>query len=218
MQVLQTPLAKRSEAVAELIQEMDPNNQILQVLSTSRFLNNELVPWVHPEPVLRHVSKKGKHGHLRCSVCEKDYGWSSRERCVLHILSKTHHANCKKKLAAKDTAASQNLLEEASAKAVSGDKICNLIKDYASQYCVAKSLPFTAAAMALDCVCAAFSTVVKGSISEAAITALDKKGHKHEVCNTNYANCTMYPAQTMRKLQYVSGTNHAQPAICFHFR
>ena len=132
--------------------------------------------------VLQHISEKGKQGQLRCTVCDKDFAISSRERCILHVLSKSHQDKCKQKLRAKDTAASQNLLQQASASVISGDKLCNLIKDYASQYCVAKSLPFTAATMALDCVCAAFSTVVKGEISEAAINALDKKGHKFEVC------------------------------------
>ena len=184
IQVLQIPLVKRKEAVAELIQDMDPSQNVQKVLHTQRFVNNELVAWAKREPVLQNTSGKAKRGQLRCTVCEKDFPFSSRERCLLHVLSKNHQNNCKQKLRVKDTAASRNLLESASASAVSGEKLCNLIKDYASQYCVAKSLPFTAAAMALDCICAALSTVVDGSISEASIIALDKKGHKREVINS----------------------------------
>ena len=142
MQVLKTPLVKRKEAVAELITEMNPSKTIEKMLQTERFLNNELVVWVNAEAVLQHISEKGKQGQLRCTVCDKDFAISSRERCILHVLSKSHQDKCKQKLRAKDTAASQNLLQQASASVVSGDKLCNLIKDYVSQYCVAKSLPF----------------------------------------------------------------------------
>ena len=69
-----------------------------------------------------------------------------------------------------------------------------MIKDYASQYCVAKSLPFTAASMAMECVCAAVSTIVTGGISMQAISALEKAGHKHEVNRSQLCMhaCTNY--------------------------
>jgi len=78
-------------------------------------------------------------------------------------------------------------MQDSTTTAQHGEEVVNLIKDYASQYCVAKSLPFSAASMALDCVCAAVSTIVPGGdISKDAIAALEKGGHKHEVSRSQF--------------------------------
>ena len=56
------------------------------------------------------------------------------------------------------------------------------MKDYAAQYCAAKSLPFTAAEMTLDCVSVAFSTLVRSGVNQKWINALEAKGFKDAVC------------------------------------
>ena len=63
-----------------------------------------------------------------------------------------------------------------------GAKVIDMVKNYATQYCTSKSLPFSAAVMALDCVSAAVSSVIGDSISQQAIDVLVKNGHKKEVC------------------------------------
>ena len=60
-----------------------------------------------------------------------------------------------------------------------------------SSYCASKSLPFSAAVMALDCVSVAIATIVKAPISHTVIADLQSNGHKTE-------------ARTMRQLQYMS--------------
>lgn len=177
-QVLQTPLPKRKEALNQLIESMNPTQLILKLLQTERFLNNNLVAWESSEPVMQHVPSTGL---IRCTVCCKDYSFTSQERCLIHLFSQKHHNHCKKKLQATVTTSSQNLMKESSANVVRGDEIISLIKNYASQYCVAKSLPFTAASMALDCACVALSTIATGGISPQSIAVLEKSGHKHEV-------------------------------------
>lgn len=57
-----------------------------------------------------------------------------------------------------------------------------MVKNYATQYCASKSLPFSAAVMALDCVSAAFASVVGDNISANSISDLITSGHKKEVC------------------------------------
>ena len=65
------------------------------------------------------------------------------------------------------------------------------MKNYASQYAAAKSLPFTSAQMALDCVSASFSTAF-GNVppNPKAIAELMQRGHKAE-------------ADALRKIMYV---------------
>lgn len=60
-----------------------------------------------------------------------------------------------------------------------------MVKDYASQYCAAKSLPFTAGEMALDCVSVAFASAIPTAISSKAIANLAANGYKEEVCFAN---------------------------------
>ena len=64
-----------------------------------------------------------------------------------------------------------------------GAQVIDMVKNYAAQYCTSKSLPFTAAVMALDCVSAAFASVVGATISDNAIGDLYANGHKDEVSN-----------------------------------
>ena len=72
-----------------------------------------------------------------------------------------------------------------------GGKIVKAIQDYASQYCAAKSLPFTTAVMAMDCVCATLTTITcNNSISQTSINDLQVNGHKVE-------------AASLKKLKYV---------------
>ena len=58
------------------------------------------------------------------------------------------------------------------------------------QYCAAKSLPFTAATMTLNCVSAALSTLIPKEFSSKLISDLMSKGYKSE-------------AQQIRKINYV---------------
>ena len=187
LQVLKTDLDKRKEALAALIHKMNPSNNIVKKLTTERFLNNDLVAWEKKEPVLQHISEHGKAGHMWCTVCDIEFAPWSQERCVLHLLGSKHNENCKKKLQLPVTAVSQEMLKELSASVLNGEKIVSRIKNYASQHCVAKSLPFTAASMALECVCAAISTIAPAGISAQSIATLEKCGHKQEVNNLFFA-------------------------------
>ena len=63
-----------------------------------------------------------------------------------------------------------------------GAQVIDMVKDYATQYCASKSLPFSAAVMALDCVSAAFASVVSEDISAKSISDLVNNGHIKEVC------------------------------------
>ena len=114
----------------------------------------------------------------------------SKERCLIHVFSQKHHNHCKKKLQASITTSSQNLMKESSANVVRGEEIISLIKNYASQHCIAKSLSFTTASMALDCVCVDLSTIATGGISPESIAVLEKSGRKHEVF---YICLCLYP-------------------------
>ena len=177
-QVLRTPLPKRIEALEKLIALMKPSQNVLKSLKSDRFLNNDLVVW---DPADKQLLEYISDGRMRCLVCSEEHCFPSQERWVLHVLSKKHHNNCKQILKADATAAAQDLLKSSTTNVTHGDQVVEMIKDYASQYCVAKSLPFTAASMAMECVCAAVSTIVTGGISMQAISALEKAGHKHEV-------------------------------------
>ena len=162
---------------------------MLKLLQTERFLNNDLAAWESSEPVLQHVPGTGL---IRCTICCKNFSFTSKERCLIHVFSQKHHDHCKKKLQTTVTTSSQNLMKESSANVVRGDEIISRIKNYASQHCVAKSLPFTAATMALDCVCVALSTIARptGGITPQSIAVLEKSGHKHEVF---YICLCLYP-------------------------
>lgn len=71
-----------------------------------------------------------------------------------------------------------------------GKACVDSVKNYASQYAAAKSLPFTAAQMALDCVSAAFSTTFGNvPLNPKAIATLIQAGHKAEA---NALRKTMY--------------------------
>ena len=55
------------------------------------------------------------------------------------------------------------------------------VKNYAAHYCAAKSLPWSAGVMALDCVSAAFSTVLGTTVvNPKSIAELQASGHKSE--------------------------------------
>ena len=73
-----------------------------------------------------------------------------------------------------------------------GNEVVDAVKNYASQYAAAKSLPFTAAQMALDCVSASFSTVF-GNVppNPKVIAKLMAEGHKEE-------------AKALRKIMFVT--------------
>ena len=69
------------------------------------------------------------------------------------------------------------------------------IKNYAAQYCAAKSLPFTPAVMALDCVCATLSTIVTDSISQKSISDLFAHGHKAEATVIKKIEVRVHPCR-----------------------
>ena len=54
------------------------------------------------------------------------------------------------------------------------------VKDYAALYCASKSLPFSAAEMAMDCVSAAINSIFPESVSDKTINKLIAEGHHHE--------------------------------------
>ena len=62
------------------------------------------------------------------------------------------------------------------------------IQDYAVQYCATKSLPFTAATMALDCVSAAINTLVPKEFSAKAVAQLMANGNKSEAKTIRHLN------------------------------
>jgi len=66
-----------------------------------------------------------------------------------------------------------------------------MIQNYAAHYCATKSLPFTAAVMALDCVSAALKTIVTETISAKSISHLQSNGCRVE-------------ADIMKRLKYVT--------------
>jgi hypothetical protein len=60
------------------------------------------------------------------------------------------------------------------------------VKDFAAQYCVAKSLPFSAAEMALDCVAAAVNSMFPEPAAEGTINKLMAEDNHRE---TNLLRC-----------------------------
>ena len=78
------------------------------------------------------------------------------------------------------------------------------VKDFASQYCAAKSLPFSAAEMALDVVAAAVNSMFPEGASETTINHLLAEGHRHEAnllrrINIMRSHVDMGGKQTKRK-------------------
>ena len=69
--------------------------------------------------------------------------------------------------------------------------LIKMAKDYVCQYCAAKSLPFTAAEMAMDVVSATFKTILPKGVDGQLIKALRKVGYQQE-------------ANMMSTMQYVS--------------
>ena len=101
---------------------------------------------------------------------------------------------------------------------VDGAKLVEVIKNYAAQYCAHKSLPFTAAVMALDCVCATLSTIVTDSISEKSISDLFKHGYKAEatiIKKLKYV-CTHADVGGKRKAYAEAGSEHKRSRLRQH--
>ena len=216
--VLATDPKGRKEALQQLIKDLKPNKYLTASLSIDRFVDGTFVEWRNKSSVFDYA--KGKIGYLTCTVCKSDYKWPYCERAVKHLCSPIHHQNCKAILNSTATTRSQQILNDASKTAygtcvfnlnclpvflttyflttTDGVKLVSLVKDYAVQYCASKSLPFTAAEMALDCISVAFSSIVRDAISPESIATLTASGYKEEVrthfkytTNDNILNITI---------------------------
>ena len=174
-EVLLTARRKRPAAIHAMVEKLKPPKFVK--INHNSFLNGDLVIWDDKENVLEPVPGKVS---LRCTVCEEAYKWSGVERVIKHMLSKNHHKCCKQKLKAKETARAKTLLNEQIKLQARAKDVIKYVTTYAAQYGVAKSLPFSATVMALDCVTATLKTIVAGEISSKCIALLQKHGHKQE--------------------------------------
>ena len=187
--VLKLSTRKRSAARKIMITELNPPKTVLGNLHSSNFINGAFVIWNSREDVLTTTSDKP--GFLTCTVCEKNFKWARVERALCHVTSARHYDCCKQKLNKDVTDRSANLMTDVSKSVLDGSKLVHTVQDYALQYCVAKSLPFTAAVMALDCVSAAVTTLTPGGISRKSIDHLRANGFRDE-------------ANFMQRMSYVS--------------
>ena len=174
-EVLMTARRKRPAAIKAMVEKLNPPKFVK--INNDIFLNGDLVAWDAPENVLETVPGKLS---LRCTVCDEVYKWSGVERVIKHILSKSHHKCCKQKLKAKETARAKALLDEQIKIQARAKDVIKYVTTFATQYGVAKSLPFSATVMALDCVTATLKTIVASEISSKCIALLQKHGHKQE--------------------------------------
>ena len=114
--ILSCVTAKRATALKQLIVDLNPPLFCLSSLVITRFLDGSYQIWNAKDTILQNV--ENKLGFLRCTVCEKDFKWSSQERAIKHILSTDHHKCCKLKNDAADRARSVQVLQEASSSAL----------------------------------------------------------------------------------------------------
>ena len=178
--VLKCKMSDRVAVRQKVLEQLNPPKDLLPYLQTCYFLTGKLERWKGKGTVLN--STPGNPGSLTCSVCKEDYKWPRVSRACMHVLSNEHHKKLQACNQLASTQASQDLLQKHSASPLEGKRVVELVTSYAAQATAARSLPFTAGEMALDCASAAVSTIVgKDPISDAAIDSLISNGHKVRV-------------------------------------
>ena len=176
--VLNTDIGERNAAWEDMMDSLNPPKVIAKKLGLANFLQSRFAVWTQL-PVMKQTSDKP--GFLTCVICETEHKFPKQERALAHICSKDHHDALKKKMDAAVTARSKDLMNDhvhtfnESAEAVAA------VQNYAVQYCAAKSLPFAAAEMTLDCVSAAFATIFPEHVDTKLISDLGasrRKSHR----------------------------------------
>ena len=114
--ILRCSPKKRAAALKQFIADMNPPMFCLPNLVVASFLDGTYQIWNVKDPVLK--SCETKLGFLRCTVCEKDFKWSSQERAIKHILTTEHYKSCKFKTDAEAQARSIEVMKEASTSAL----------------------------------------------------------------------------------------------------
>ena len=146
------------------------------------------------------------HSYFCCNIfCEKDFKFPRESRAILHVLSKAHHQEVKKKNNKRSTDESAANLSKNSKSTLPGEEAVRRIQNYVTQNVTVRSLPFTAGEMTLDCVAATLSTIAGPKpLSEKATDVLITVGFKDE-------------ADAFNRLRYVSGSRKAEgPASASH--
>lgn len=114
------------------------------------------------------------------------------------MLSKSHHVLLKKKNNLSQTRRQQTKLKDGCASTARGQAVVKRIQNYVAHNVAARSMPFTAGEMALDCVSAALCSVAGPNfLNPLAIEVLTKAGLTNE-------------AAAFHRLQYVSGSRKAE--------
>ena len=163
-----------------MMTSLKPPKDVAKNLPLTNFLQGGLVIWTK-EPVLSHT--KDKPGFLSCDVCGTDHQFIKQSRVLKHVTSKVHQDAAKKQLTSSTTERSKDLMKEhvrtyagklSKVLAyylllrsltthpntfVDASEVVRAVQDFAVQYCAMKSLPFSAAEMALDCVSVAIATI-----------------------------------------------------------
>ena len=115
------------------------------------------------------------------SVCKNDWKFPRESRVLTHILSKAHHLCLKGKNAQLNTTRQREQMQEYTTTAVDGNELIKRIQNYVSQNVAARSFPFTAGEMALDCVAATLSTITGDkSLKRGAVDLLNRSGMRDE--------------------------------------
>ena len=195
--VLRAPVNQRNKVLAEMIDSMKLPARVVDKLQLGRFLDGRMALWNE-----KHIMTitEGKPGYLTCAVCETDYKWSKAERMFLHLVCDRHQMKCQERLDAVEKEKRQGRFVGECAAAASAIDIVKRVQDYAIQYCAAKSLPFTAATMALDCVTAAVNTLVPKQFSPTAIAELISNGHRSEAKMLRHINYAAKAVDTGGKI------------------
>ena len=192
--VLRTPFCERKKAWASMMQSMKLPRLLEDKLPIRRFLDGQLILWTEKQKIM--TPTEGKPGFLTCAACQSDHRWSKADKMFFHLVADTHQRKCQDRLDAAEKEKRQALFEDLCVATTSGADIVARVQDYAVQYCAAKSLPFTAATMALDCVSAAVNTLIRQQFSPACIADLLANGHKSEAKTIRHINYVVQAADT----------------------
>ena len=134
-----------------------------------------------------------------CSkVCKKQFQFPRESRAVLHVFSASHHKAQKEVNDANITKGQQRQMQSSSAATVKGEEVVRRIQNYVAQNVAARSLPFTAGEMALDCVSASLCTIVGAKpLSDEAVRLLTKAGLVHD-------------AAALHRLKFVAASRNSE--------
>ena len=190
--VLRAPVNERKKAWIAMMANSNVPRILAGKLPIERFLDGRLTLWTEKQKIM--TPTEGKPGFLTCSACESDHKWDKSVRMLFHLIGDTHLRKCQERLDAAEREKRQALLQDHCAATTSGADIVARVQDYAVQYCATKSLPFTAATMALDCVSAAVNTLIPQQFSPVFIAGLMSNGHTSEVKTIRHIN---YVAQAV---------------------